>query len=207
MNLEKQTLKGGFMPREEQFEKAMTLVAPEGGNETWTLPKTKQKLREAVKHCGAKGKPLRSFVRHHLKMGGQRYLEVSKWLEGRVNALSVEQFVTIIRVLKSLDGQRPEKLRIDLPKPKKNPVLVRKTINHTICLLNSLGGLIEASEAGATDVLGGDRMQIVEAVQNLCRSLGIEVIFGTENQEKNQPLTAKDLEDLGIKTTETKRRI
>ena len=84
---------------------------------------------------------------------------------------------------------------------------MRKTINHTICLLNSLGGLIEASEAGATDVLGGDRMQIVEAVQNLCRSLGIEVIFGTENQEKNQPLTAKDLEDLGIKTTETKRRI
>ncbi len=219
----------------EVFEQAKQSIIGELDEETlnWDFSKMLDQLKTTIANkspteSGATRNAVRFFCRHYLNMKGEAFNETRRWLTGE-KSMSSAEIQLVLRTLKALnDGtfvepdSKPSASETEYdscrelaaaviptvgqPITQPKPGVVRKLIDHTISLFNSLVGLIVESGVQPSDVFDGDRMQIRGALQKICDAFGINVVFPEPDAARNQPVTRDDLSSLGLTLTGKKRR-
>jgi hypothetical protein len=205
----------------EVFEQVRDQMVSEVSAEVlkWDFGTMLQKLRRAVEEKTTVGgernpNPLRFFTRNYLKLSGEAFRKVRKWLDGSA-AMSADDVTVVLRTLNTIyygEGietpvapiraprpTRPERKRNSVAAPTATPLkgVRRKLIDHTISLCNSLVGLTAETGINPEDVLDGDRMQVRSALERICDAYGIEAIF-PEPGKVRTPVTAEDLNQMGL---------
>ena len=71
--------------------------------------------------------------------------------------------------------------------------MIRKLIDHTTTLFNSLMILVLEAGVNPDDLYDGDRIQIRIALKKVCDAFGIDVVFPEPEAARNQPVTQQDL--------------
>ncbi len=212
----------------DTYERAKQSIASELNEETlsWDFSKMLDQLEAAITsksptESGATRNAVRFFCRHYLNMRGESFHEARHWLSGKSPMLE-KDIQLVLRTLKALgdatfleieiqqqpkNGDEHDSCRAlaaveisvaELPTNRPGSGVIRKLIDHTISLFNSLVGLIVESGVAPADVYDGDRMQIRGALQKICDAFAITVVFPEPNAARNQPVTREDLSDIGL---------
>ncbi len=207
----------------EVFDEAKLSVGAELDEEMllWDFSKMMEELRRAIKSCGvpSKNNRVRFFSRHHLKMGGQKYREVLRWIIGQAE-MPADDVIIVLRTLKQLrDGtlgfsdvpETPVKtVEEEIPEPKldEQPTsgVIRRIIDHTIGSFNSITGLVVEAGIKPEHAFDSDRMQIQGAVQKVCECFGVAIVFPESEMTFGQPLTHEDLAEIGFERTPRRRK-
>lgn len=210
-------------PQIEVYEETKGRLANELGIDVlkWDFDTMLKKLGEAIhEQTKVDGKrhrhAIRYFARHFLKMSGEAYNKVSPWLT-RKSPMSVDEITLVLRTLNhiyfrevgngSLKNQ-PARVGHQSDASRTHHTtyngVIRKLIDHSISILNSLIGLIAEAGVSSSDVLDGDRMQIRSALQRVCGAYGIKVVF-TESKKSHTPVTRDDLSEIGIDSFDRRR--
>jgi hypothetical protein len=198
--------------QKEIFEGAKKAISTELNPEilAWSFSEMLSQLRALIanKYPSSRERPVRSFCRRYLGMHGESYHEAQDWLSEKA-FVPPEKVQLILRVLKSArDGtlspavtQKPE------PEPATPGTtgMVRKLVDHTTTLFNSLMILVVEAGVSRRDLYDGDRIQIRIALKRVCDAFGIDVIFPEPEAARNQPVTRKEFAGLGLRTQERKR--
>jgi hypothetical protein len=174
---------------------------------SWDFPTTLNKLDQAIEthsspvsHNG-----VRHFSRHYLKLAGDRYRRVRRWITGK-EAMTAEEITLVLKTLSDLESGKKVKI-VEKHFPKSDTVIIseprvrdasgvtHKLVDHSISIMNSLLGLIIESGLRPSDVYDGDRMQIINALQRICPAMGIKVNF-PEAESHFIPVTKQDIKKL-----------
>jgi len=93
----------------------------------------------------------------------------------------------------------------EAPQPKCSGA-VRKFVDHTTTVFNSL--MVLGLELGVIpdNLYDGDRIQIRTAAKQIFDAFGIEVIFPESERAHSQPVTRQDFAEIGVKAGERKKR-
>ncbi len=220
----------------EVFEKAKQSIATELNREilVWDYSQMISALAAVIarKNPNTKSNGSRYFCRHYLGMHGDSYNEMRRWLSGEAE-MPFEKIQLVLRVLKSegdgsLAAVPPNKggsrghhqkkeikapshaseVRESKPEPPTPKVsgAIRKFIDHTTTLLNSL--MILGVEIGVSpdDLYDGDRIQIRMAAKQIFDAFGIDVVFPESKAAHSQPVTRQDFAEIGLLTQRRKKR-
>ena len=99
--------------------------------------------------------------------------------------------------------EEPRQLQPQVPK---TAGMIRKLIDHTTTLFNSLMILVLEAGVNPDDLYDGDRIQIRIALKKVCDAFGIDVVFPEPEAARNQPVTRQDLADLGVTKSRQRRK-
>ena len=183
--------------------------------------------KKAPEETGKVHNSIRFFCRHYLAMHGSTFNDMRQWLLGRAT-MPFEKIQMVLRVLKSeregslvrvppntggrkydhvaprslsLGPERAPELDVTIkpepPTPKTSGV-VRTVIDHTGTTLNSLMILIVQAHVSPDDLFDGDRMRVRIAIEEICKSFGINVVFPKPESIRSRPVTSEDFAKAGL---------
>ena len=186
---------------------------------------------EATHHNG-----IRFFCRHYLDMHGNSFNDMRHWLlekavmpfekiQSVLRVLKSERDGTLVaepastgrrkqnrdckkpsREPKAKKVRRSEEPRQLQPQIPKTAGMIRKLIDHTTTLFNSLMILVVEAGVNPGDLYDGDRIQVRIALKRVCDAFGIAVVFPEPEAARNKPVTGQELANLGLKLPKEKKR-
>ncbi len=164
----------------------------------WTFEQMMEALKAAIKKF-ARGtlsqqkNQIRYFSNNYLKISGEAgFRMVRSWIREEA-VMSARDIENVLRRLKALEGKSVPLTSLSLEQA--NQGIRRRVVDHTISMLNSLGGLIADSKITPADTHGSDRGQIRTTLKKTLEALGIEVTFPKENVHV-QPVSSGDMESV-----------
>jgi hypothetical protein len=200
------------------YQKAHQAIASELSVELqgWSFTDMVSELRQMIKLKGARKSKDRTryFARHYLGIGGDGFAHVRRCINLEV-PMSESDIQLILRTLHRLKEEKPQSdmhQDFDLDEPATEFIhepdtgIRRKLIDYVITMLNSLVGLIAAANIKSENLYDGDRMQIQASMQKIFAAFGMRVKFLDSDSEHIQPLTKKDLSDIGLGSSHKQRR-
>lgn len=178
----------------------------------WDFQMMLVKLREEIernKPPGRNNRKVRFFSRHFLKMGGERYNQVRQWLnEGR--AMSESDIRIVLTTLSQLEkgtfqkstppavpaSTRDRRIQSASANVAIGAGARRKIVDLMIGTLNNFVGVIAEMKLTPEEVLDGDRMQIVSALQNICPAMGISIKLSRLDEDNSMPVKPSEMQQL-----------
>lgn len=182
------------------------------GMRMWNFSMMLDRLREEIdKHQppGKNNRKVRFFSRNYLRLSGERFVQVQQWLKGKAAMSDSDIRLVLTTLLQLENGTFPVVKPYGTSTSKRS----RKNASHTVNTgvgagarrkivdlilgtLNSFVGVTAEMKLAPDEVLDGDRMQMVSALQNLCRFMGISIQFARLDEDNSVPVKPSDMKQL-----------
>lgn len=175
----------------------------------WDFQTMLIKLREQInrhKQVGKNSRKVRSFSRHILGLRGDRFNQVRQWLKKTLPMSDSDIRLVLTTLLHLEKGTLSPEVPARIKHVRRASHLSdgasvgsgarRKIVDLIIGTLNNFVGVTAELKLTSEDVLDGDRMQMVSALQNICSAMGIKIQFSRLDEANSMPVKQSEMKQL-----------